>query len=152
MSSIGRRMKGLAVVGALCLGLSRNVAAQMADTTKVVTIETVNVTVYRVKDAAQVPSAKSETPGRAPSKAAIWVPGFWNLQGDRSTASRAGWVWVPGRWETPPARNARWDPAHWGWADEWWSWIPGHWVQPGPHGYPPSLQQDQQSRLRMDAQ
>ena len=147
MSSIGCRIGGLAVAGTLCLGLSRNVAAQMADTTNVVTIETVDVKVYRVKEAARVPSLKSETRGRAPSKDATWRPGYWNLKGDRSTESRAGWVWVPGRWLTPPAKTARWDPAHWGWSDDWWSWIPGHWVQPGPHGYPPSLEQAQETQL-----
>jgi hypothetical protein len=147
MSSIRCRIGGLAVAGSLCLGLSRNVAAQTADTTDVVTIETVNVTVYRTKDAAKVPSPKLETKGRAPSKDAIWRPGYWNLNGDRSTGSRAGWVWVPGRWLTPPAKTARWDPAHWGWSDDWWSWIPGHWVQPGPHGYPPSLTLDQDKQL-----
>jgi hypothetical protein len=147
MSSIGRRIGGLAVAGALCAGLSRNVAAQMADTAEVVTVETVNVTVYRVREAAKVPTAKSETKGRAPSKDAIWVPGYWSLQADRNTGSSAGWVWVAGQWVTPPVRTARWDPAHWGWSDEWWSWIPGHWVQPGPHGYPPSLQQAQESQM-----
>jgi len=144
MSRRGRRIGGLAVAGALCLGLARNVAAQMADTTNAVRIETVHVTVYRVKEATAVPKAKSETRSRAPSKDAIWIPGFWNLQGDRYASSNAGWVWVPGRWETPPVQDARWDPAHWGWSEDWWSWFPGHWVQPGPHGYPPSLQQDQE--------
>jgi hypothetical protein len=146
MSIIGRRIGGLAVAGALCIGLSRNVAAQMADTTSTVTIETVDVTVYRVKEAPKAPTAKSEARGRAPSKDAIWRPGYWNLLADRNTGSKAGWVWVPGRWETPPVKTARWEPAHWGWSDEWWSWIPGHWVQPGPHGYPPSLEQAQESR------
>jgi hypothetical protein len=151
MSSIGRGIGAFAVVGALCVGLSRNVAAQMADTTNVdttnvVTIETVDVTVYRVKEPAKAPRAKAEIKGRAPSKAATWVPGYWNLQGNRNTGSRAGWVWVPGRWLTPPVQAARWDPAHWGWSDDWWTWFPGHWVQPGPHGYPPSLEQDQESQ------
>jgi hypothetical protein len=147
MSSIGRRIGGLAVAGTLCVGLTRNVAAQMADTTNVVTVETVDVTVYRVKEPATAPTAKSETRGRAPSKDAMWVPGYWNLKGDRNTGSSAGWVWVPGRWLTPPAKTAQWDPAHWGWSDDWWSWFPGHWVQPGPHGYPPSVQQDQEARM-----
>jgi hypothetical protein len=56
---------------------------------------------------------------------------------------------VPGEWLTPPVRNARWDPAHWGWTgenDRWWTWIPGHWAQPGPHGYPPSVQVDEASQ------
>ncbi len=146
MSLIGNRITSLAMAGALCVGLSRSGMAQMADTVQAVIIETVTVPVYRVKEPAKIPAAKSETKGRAPSKDAIWVPGFWNLQGNRYTGSRAGWVWVPGRWLTPPVPHARWDPAHWGWSDEWWSWIPGHWVQRGKHGYPPSLTSDDISK------
>jgi hypothetical protein len=150
MSVIEHRITTFVIAGVLCLGLSRSATAQMADTTATVIIETVNVTVYRTKEPARVPVAKRETKGRAPSADAIWVPGFWNLQGDRNTAPRAGWNWVPGRWLTPPVKDARWDPAHWGWSDEWWSWIPGHWVQRGPHGYPPSLQSDEISADQTD--
>ena len=146
MSIIGSRITSLAIAGVLCLGLSRKAAAQtadtavaqIADTADAVTIETVTVTVYRVKEPATAPVAKSETRGRAPSKDAIWVPGFWDLQGDRSTGPRAGWVWVAGQWLTPPARHAHWFPAHWGWSDGWWSWIPGHWTQ-GENWIPSSI-------------
>ena len=146
MSIIGHRIGSLAMAGGLCVGLSRSGVAQMADTANAVTIETMTVTVYRVKEPAREPIAKSETKGRAPSKDAVWVPGFWNLQGDQNTGSTAGWVWVPGLWLTPPVRGARWDPAHWGWADDWWSWRPGHWVQRGRHGYPVSLTSDEISQ------
>jgi hypothetical protein len=146
MLIIGHRIRVLAMAAVLWVGLSRSGTAQMADTTDTLSIETVNVTVSRVKEPAKAPIAKPETKGRAPSTDATWVPGFWNLQGDRSTGPSAGWVWVPGRWLTPPVRDARWDPAHWGWSDGWWSWIPGHWVQRGPHGYPPSLQTDEISQ------
>jgi hypothetical protein len=122
----------------------------MADTVQLIVIETVESPVYRVKELPKTPIARSEAKGRTPSKAAIWVPGFWDLQGDRKTGARAGWVWVSGQWLTPPVRNARWDPAHWGWSNEWWSWFPGHWVQPGPHGYPPSLQSDEAQRYKTD--
>jgi hypothetical protein len=150
MAIIGQRITAFAMVGVLCLGLTRRGTAQMADTATAVDIEAVSVTVYRVKQPAKVPIAKSETKGRAPSADASWVPGYWNFQGDRNTGASAGWVWVPGRWLTPPARHARWDSAHWGWSDEWWSWIPGHWVQPGRHGYPPSLQSDEMQRQKTD--
>jgi hypothetical protein len=146
MSIIGHGIRAFAVAGVLCVGLSASGAAQMADTTDALSIETVNVTVYRVKQPVTVPSAKSEAKGRAPSADGIWVAGFWDLQGDRNTAPRVGWVWVPGQWLTPPVRGARWDPAHWGWSYGWWSWIPGHWVQRGPHGFPPSLQSDEISQ------
>jgi hypothetical protein len=132
MSAIGFQITSFATAGMLCLGLSSKAVAQMPDTAAVVdsvSIETTTMTVYRVKEPARVPIARSETKGQAPSKGAIWVPGFWNLQADRNAAPRAGWVWVPGRWLTPPARHSHWFPAHWGWSDEWWSWIPGHWTQ-----------------------
>jgi hypothetical protein len=146
MSIIEHRIVSLAMTGMLCVGLSRSGVAQMADTAGAVRIETVTVMVYRVKEPAKAPIAKSETKSRASSKDAVWVPGFWNLQEDQNTGSRAGWVWVPGVWLTPPVRGARWDPAHWGWADDWWSWRPGHWVQRGRHGYPASLTSDQISQ------
>jgi hypothetical protein len=142
----GHPIRALAIAAVLSVGPSRSGTAQMADTTDALSIETVTVTVYRVREPAKAPIAKAETKGRAPSADAVWVSGFWNLQGDRNTGPSAGWLWVPGRWLTPPVRDARWDPAHWGWSDGWWSWIPGHWVQPGPHGYPPSLQSDEISR------
>ena len=150
MAIIEKRITCLAIAGVLCAGVSRSGMAQMADTVGAVIIETVESPVYRVKELPKAPTAKSETKGRAPSTSAIWVPGFWDLRADRNTGSRAGWVWVSGRWLTPPARQARWDPAHWGWSEEWWSWIPGHWVQPGPHGYPPSLQADEAQRYKTD--
>jgi hypothetical protein len=150
MSVIEHRIRTFAIAGALCLGLSRIGTALMADTTATVIIETVDVAVYRTKEPLRVPAAKQERKGRAPSANATWVPGFWNLRADRYAAPRAGWDWVPGRWLTPPVKDARWDPAHWGWSDEWWSWIPGHGVRPGPHGYPPSLQSDEISADQTD--
>jgi hypothetical protein len=138
MSIIGQRIATFAIVGMLCMGLSRRGTAQVADTADAVMIETVSVTVYRVKEPVSVPAAKPEAKGRAPSRDAVWVPGFWNLQGDRNTSPRAGWVWVPGEWLTPPFRGAHWVPAHWGWSDDWWSWIPGHWTQ-GDNWIPSSI-------------
>ena len=143
MSMIGHWSRALAVAAVLCAGVSRSGTAQNANTTDAPSVETVNATVYRAKEPAKAPVAKSETKGRAPSTDASWVSGHWTLQGDRSTGSRAGWVWVPGRWLTPPVRDARWDPAHWAWSDGWWSWIPGQWVRRGRHGYPKSLQSDE---------
>jgi hypothetical protein len=139
-----------AVAALLSLGFSRNGVAQTSnapDSTAVLTVEAVELTVYRTKEPGKTPVAKPETRGKAPAANAVWIPGFWDLRAGRNTAPRAGWTWVPGRWATPPARAARWDPAHWGWSNEWWSWIPGHWVLPGKHGYPPSLEADQMSRL-----
>jgi hypothetical protein len=86
MSIIGFRITSLAVAGVLCLGLSSKGVAQMADTVNAVSdtvaavnIETVTMTVYRVRVPAKVPTAKSEIKGHAPSKNALWVPGFASL-------------------------------------------------------------------------
>jgi hypothetical protein len=146
------RITPWAVAALLCLGLSRNGAAQSSsssDSTDVLTVEAVELTVYRAREPGKTPAAKPETRGKAPAATAVWIPGYWDLQGDRNTAPRAGWTWVPGRWATAPAKAARWDPAHWGWSNEWWSWIPGHWVLPGKYGYPPSLQAAQISELQI---
>ena len=100
----------------LCVGVSGTGLAQAVDTVEAVRIETTTVTVYRTTQPATAPVAKAEAKGVAPSKDALWVPGYWDLQGNRSIGSRAGWDWVPGEWLTPPARNAHWFPAHWGWS------------------------------------
>ena len=71
MSIVGHRITPFAIAGVLCIGLSSSALAQMADTASSVSIETVTVTVYRVKEPAKAPMAKSETKGRAPSKDAI---------------------------------------------------------------------------------
>ena len=127
MAIIGHRVTSLAIAGVLCLGLSRSGMAQTADAGDAASVQPVNVTVYRTKQPVKVPTSKSEAKGPAPSADAIWRSGFWDFQGDRYSAPRAGWVWIPGQWLTPPFRGASYDPAHWGWSDEWWSWIPGHW-------------------------
>jgi len=142
------------LAGLLSFGVSRNAAAQAAngvETADLSGIETVSVTAYLAKEPTIAPAAKRETRSSAPSADAVWIPGYWDLQADRATARRAGWVWVAGRWARPPVASARWDPAHWGWNNEWWSWIPGHWVQRERHGYPASLQPDQMTRLETSA-
>jgi hypothetical protein len=126
MSSISHRVTALVFAAALSLGLSQ---AGMAQTAGRGAIQTENVTVYRAKEPLKPPAAKPETKGSPPSADAVRIPGFWDLQGNPATAPHAGWVWVPGRWIEPPFRGARWDPAHWGWRDNWFPWIPGHWVQ-----------------------
>jgi hypothetical protein len=148
MKIIGKQLAIGALAGLLSLGTSRSGVAQMADTAEVITIETVDLQLYRAKEPNAVPAPKAEAKPASPGGKAIWVPGFWTLQANRYTAPRAGWVWVPGRWLTPPAPKARWEPAHWGMLDEWWSWIPGHWVVPGRYGYPPDLATAKQDRLR----
>ena len=157
MKYVANRMAVHGLAGLLFLGLSRDAAAQMADTVRivvpasVVSVETVTLTVYRSRTPTNPPAAKPETRGAAPSAHAVWVPGFWDLRSDRDSAPRAGWVWVAGRWIEPPVPHARWDPGHWGWYDKWYSWVPAHWVVPGRHGYPPDLQADQVTEREMSA-
>jgi YXWGXW repeat-containing protein len=151
MGSIANRMAVCALVGLLTIGFGRSAVAQTASTAGVGTVAAVNHTVYRAKEPPEAPAAKRETKSPAPAADAVWVPGYWDLRADRATAPRAGWAWVSGRWARPPVAGARWDPAHWGWSDEWWSWIPGHWVRRGRHGYPPSLTTDEMSGLEMSA-
>jgi hypothetical protein len=137
MRTIGHRCVSLATTGMLWFGFGRTAVAQTAAAANVIGVETVTVTVYRVKDQPTVRAAKTETRSRAPSKDAVWIPGFWTLQADRNTAPRAGWVWVSGQWLTPPFRGASWIPAHWGYSDDWWSWDPGHWSRHNIFVQPP---------------
>lgn len=91
---------------------------------------------YQVKIPMEPPKARSETRSAKPSKDAVWISGFWDLQVDRNTAARGGWVWVPGRWAIPPEHGLHWSSAHWGYqagwrwsGNDWWTWIPGHWTR-----------------------
>jgi hypothetical protein len=94
---------------------------------------------------------RAELKGRAPSADAVWVPGFWDFQGNPQTAPHGGYVWVAGSWLEPPVPGARWDPGHWDFDQGWYSWIPAHWVVPGRHGYPPQLQADESTEVEMSA-
>lgn len=151
MEHIANRIAACAVAGILSIGLSQNAVAQAPDAADPVSIETVHPTAYRAKEPIKAPAARKETKTSAPAAGAVWIPGYWDLRANRATAPRAGWVWEPGRWVQPPVAGARWDPAHWGWSNEWWSWTPGHWDQRERHGYPPSLESDQESQLEMSA-
>ena len=66
---------------------------------------------------------------------AVWIPGFWDLQGDPASSTRGGWVYVPGQWVTAPIPGARWVSGDWGWYNDWWSWTPGHWELPLTRGH-----------------
>ena len=131
MSTRRSWITSLAMAAGLSLGLSRSGMAQFTDSPESANslpVTPVIMTIYRVKEPPRVPMAKPETRSPAPTSGAFWRAGFWDFQGDRNTAPRAGWVWVPGQWLQPPFKGATYVPAHWGYADEWWSWIPGHWT------------------------
>jgi len=148
MKLIGHRWTVGALTGLLLLGWTHRSVAQTRDTAAVMTVETVDIQLYRVKAPTAVPAAKAESKTRSPGGKAVWVPGFWDLGGNRHTSSRAGWTWVSGHWVTPPEHGAHWEPAHWGMMDEWWSWIPGHWFVPGRYGYPPDYSTAKMARLK----
>ena len=127
MSIIAQQVKTIAFAAALSVGLSQVAVAQA---TAGGGIEKATTTIYRTKEPVKAPAPKTETKASSHPADAVWIPGFWNLQGDPATAPRGGWVWVSGRWDVPPVPGARWDDSHWGWSDGWWSWIPGHWDEP----------------------
>lgn len=68
----------------------------------------------------QPPPKREETPGKPPSPAYVWVPGYYTYHGDR-------WVWIGGRWDAPPREGAVWVPGHWDRTTGGWLWTPGHW-------------------------
>jgi hypothetical protein len=127
MSSITQQVKTIALAAALSVGLSRVGLAQSADGGSV---EKATTTVYRAKEPMKAPPLKEEAKAAAHPAHAVWIPGFWNLEGNPATAPRGGWVWVSGRWDVPPVRGAQWDDSHWGFSGGWWSWTPGHWDEP----------------------
>jgi hypothetical protein len=131
MRSSNLRMAALAAAIALSAFTGANAAAQMARDSSA-TADSVET--FRTKTPIAAPAARSEAKGASRVPGAVWVPGFWDLQGDPATAPHGGWVWVPGQWIAPPVPGAQWDEAHWGWNDGWWTWLPGHWDEPQRHG------------------
>ena len=128
MRMFKHRVAAVVCAAALSVIISRTGAAQMARESG---IRMEGGAVYHSRTPVAPPAARTEAKPAERSAGAVWVPGFWNLEGDPRTAPNAGWVWVPGRLEQPPMPGAHWDEAHWGWDAEWWSWIPGHWDEPG---------------------
>lgn len=56
----------------------------------------------------------------APSRAHVWVPGFYAWRGN-------AYVWVPGRYELPPRGLRRWEPARWKHDRRGWFLVEGRW-------------------------
>jgi hypothetical protein len=128
MRMLKHRFSAVVCAAALSMMLTRTGAAQMAREPE---IQMETQAVYRSRIPLPPPAARAEAKPAVSTAGAVWVPGFWNLEGDRMTAPRGGWVWVPGRLEKPPMPGASWDDAHWGWSAGWYTWIPGHWDEPG---------------------
>lgn len=60
-----------------------------------------------------------EVPGAAPSRDAIWIPGFWAWSGTR-------FVWVAGDWSAPWPGHT-WVEGHWKRSGAGFAWVPGRW-------------------------
>ena len=125
----------LGALAALALGTGRSAVAQWADveseahTAPVGGVEIGPVAGYRAREPFATPRAKPErNVGVTPSSDAVWIRGFWDLQGNPKLGPRAGWRWVPGHWAVPPRPGMHWQPGYWEWRDEWWNWTPAHWV------------------------
>ena len=128
MRGIEQRVSAVVFAAALSMSFSRSAVAQVAHEPA---IQRESQAVYHARIPVPPPAVKAEIATAERPAGAVWIPGFWDLQGDPKTAPHAGWVWVPGRAMRPPMPGAKWDDAHWGWDAEWWSWIPGHWDEPG---------------------
>jgi len=66
------------------------------------------------------PRAIVEVRGPAPSRAHVWIPGFYAWRG-------AAYVWVPGHFEVPPSGFRRWQPGKWQRERGGWFYIEGYW-------------------------
>lgn len=64
------------------------------------------------------PPVRREVRVAAPDRGHVWVPGFWDWQGD--------WVWIPGHWE-PTQRNVYWVRPRYVPEYGQWRYVPGHW-------------------------
>ena len=59
----------------------------------------------------------------AHTRAPIYVPGYWGLQGDTR-------VWVASDWSYPPFAGWAWVVPHWAWNGYQWVWQEGTWAPP----------------------
>lgn len=59
----------------------------------------------------------------APSRAHIWVPGYWGFHGGTR-------VWIGGAWALPPYAGWTWVGPQWTWNGYNWVWVEGHWAAP----------------------
>lgn len=57
-----------------------------------------------------------------PQRDAVWVPGYWGLEGEADEL-----CWVSGTWRYPPP-GTRWVPGYWADVEGESIWIPGFWV------------------------
>ncbi|MCX5654425.1 MAG: hypothetical protein NTY65_07240, partial [Planctomycetota bacterium] len=66
--------------------------------------------------------AVQEMPPADRPAGAIWIPGYWAWDDDRSD-----FIWVSGMWRiAPPA--GRWVPGYWAPVADGYQWVPGFWL------------------------
>jgi hypothetical protein len=68
------------------------------------------------------PAAVQEMPPDDRPAAAIWIPGYWAWDDDRS-----GFIWVSGIWRIAPP-GCRWVPGYWAPVADGYQWVPGFWL------------------------
>ena len=61
-------------------------------------------------------------PDEKPEGDALWIPGYWQWDDDRSD-----FIWISGIWRVPPA-GCEWVPGYWTGVTDGWSWTPGYWM------------------------
>ena len=55
-----------------------------------------------------------------PAEGYLWVPGYWQWDGD-------DYFWVPGTWVEPPQVGFLWTPGYWAWRDSGYVFTAGYW-------------------------
>jgi hypothetical protein len=69
----------------------------------------------------QPPDPVPEQPPAEKPEGAVWIPGYWTWDDDRTD-----FLWVSGFWRTPPASH-KWVPGSWTRAARGWRWVSGYW-------------------------
>jgi len=68
------------------------------------------------------PAAVPEMPPADRPAGAIWIPGYWAWDDDRSD-----FIWLSGIWRIVPP-GCRWVPGYWAAAQGGYQWVPGFWL------------------------
>jgi len=66
------------------------------------------------------PPPRMERRTARPSRAHVWIGGYWDRQDDR-------WAWAPGRWEEPSQRGSLWVKPRYRAESGAYRYEPGHW-------------------------
>src|SRR5437870_5187151 len=66
------------------------------------------------------PAPQHEVIGVPPSRAHVWVPGYWEWHHNK-------YEWRSGHWEKRPRTTATYVEGHWEHRREGWTFVPGYW-------------------------